>query len=243
MPTALNIITDAMVEIGAYGPGDTIAARHEQLGLLRFQNQLDSWQADQLALNLQTPKAFTLVAGTSEFTIGPTGNLVTARPTYIEGMNYVIPGTSPITEVPMAPMDNDQYLALSQKTLPSSLPQQFHLNATMPNATVFIWPQVTQNVVLAIYLEQGIDVPATLTTQVTGPQGYAEAFMYQLALRLCGPMSRPIPDGLPEMAATAYARMRRPNVDPGLLGVDAALTPTYSGAFNILTGNMTGSSN
>lgn len=243
MATALSIITDAMVEIGAYGVGDTIAARHEQLGLLRFQNQLNSWQADQLALNLQTPKAFTLTSGTSEFTIGPTGNLVTMRPTYIEGMNYVIPGTTPVTEVPMAPMDNDQYLALSQKQLPSSLPQQYHLNATMPNATVFVWPQVTQNVVLAIYLDQGIAEPPTLTTQVTGPQGYAEAFMYQLALRLCGPMSKPIPEGLPEMAAASYARMRRPNVDVGLLGTDQALVPTYGGSFNVLTGTNTASSN
>ncbi len=243
MATALSIISDAMVEIGAYTPGQTLANVHQQLGLLRFQNQLNSWQADQLTLNLQTPLPFTLTSGTSTFTIGPTGNLVTVRPTWIEGMTYQNPGSSPVTEVPMGPMDDDQYMALSQKQLPSSLPQLYHLKATMPNATVFVWPQVTQNVVLSIYLEQGIDVPATLTSSVTGPQGYAEAFMYQLALRLCGPMARPIPQGLPEMAAAAYARMCRPNVDPGLLGVDAALSPNVGGGFNVLTGTFTGSSN
>ncbi len=243
MATALDIISDAMVEIGAYAPGETLAARHEQLGLLRFQNQLNSWQADQLALNLQTPKTYPLTSGTSEFTIGPTGDLVTTRPQFIEGVNYVIPGTTPTTEVPMGPMDDDQFMALSQKTLPSSLPQMYYLNATMPNATMFVWPQVTQSVQIVIYILQGIDEPAALTSTVTGPQGYAEAFMYQLALRLCGPMYKPVPDSLSAMAAAAYARMRRPNVEPGLLGVDDALVPTYGGAFNVLTGTTSGSSN
>jgi hypothetical protein len=130
---------------------------------------------------------------------------------------------------------------LSIKTLPSSLPQQYYYNATVPNGTLFIWPQVTQSVQLALYLYRGIDIPASINTQVTGPQGYAEAFMYQLALRLCGPMARPIPQGLPELAASAYARMKRPNVEPGQLEVDQALAPTNSSAFNILTGNYTGS--
>lgn len=247
MATALSIITDAMVEIGAYAPGEIIAARHEQLGLLRFQNQLNSWQTDMLTLNLQDRDLFTLTTGVSTFTIGPGGDLDTTRPVWVNGINYLNPGSSPANEVPMAPMGTDQYMALSQKTLTNALPQQYYYNGTFtptnPWAEVFIWPTVTQNVQLAIYLPRGIDVPAKLTTQVGGPQGYAEAFMYQLALRLCTPMSRPIPDGLPEMAAAAFARMKRPNVDPGLLAVDAALTPTWGSAFNVLTGTTTGPSN
>ncbi len=165
------------------------------------------------------------------------------RPTFIDGINYLIPGTTPATEVPMGPMDNDQYMALSQKTLSSSLPQLYYLNATMPNATVFIWPKVSQNVGLVIYVEQGIGVPAALTSVVTGPQGYAEAFMYQLALRLVSPMAAQMPAGLPEMAAASYARMERPNLDVGLLGMDSALAPTGGSGFNILTGQTSGSSN
>lgn len=247
MATALAIITDAMVEIGAYAPGETISNVHQQLGLLRFQNQLNSWQADMLALNVQDRQTFSLTSGTSTFTIGPGGDLNTVRPVFIEGMNYQIPGTTPVTEVPMAPMDDDAYMTLSQKGLSSSLPQMYYYNATFtvaaPYGTMFVWPTVTQTVVLALYLPQGVAVPATLTTSVGGPQGYAEAFMYQLALRLCGPMARPIPDGLPEMAAASYARMRRPNIEPGLLGIDQALVPTYSSAFNVLTGQTSGSNN
>lgn len=237
MATALSIITDAMVEIGAYAPGETISSVHQALGLLRFQNQLNAWQADFLTLNLQTPQSFTLTSGTSSFTIGPTStDIATVRPVFVQGINYLIPGSSPATEVPMAEMDDDVYMALSQKGLTSSLPQQYHVNATMPNATVFVWPTVTQNVGLIVYLFQGISEPALLTTNVTGPQGYQEAFMYQLALRLCGPMFRPVSQELKEMAAATFARMKRPNDIPSQMAVDAALVPAAGSGFNILTG-------
>jgi hypothetical protein len=240
MATVLSIVTDAMVEIGAYTPGDTLASAHQQLGLLRFQNQLDTWQADELTLNLQSRVQYTLTAGTNTVTVGPTGTIATTRPVFIEAINYEVPGTSPITEVPMAPLDRDSYLSLSQKALSSSLPQMFFYNPTTTNGTLFVWPTVSQNVVLDLYLPQGIGVPTALTSSVTGPQGYAEAFMYQLALRLCGPMARPVPDGLPELAAAAFMRMARPNVQPAVMGVDPALTPTYQGAFNVLTGTTSG---
>ncbi len=243
MATALSIITDAMIEIGAYAPGETLSSAHQALGLLRFQNQLDAWQADALTLNLQDRQVFTLTSGTSSFTIGPTGNLVTARPVDVEGVNYINPGSTPTTEVPMGPMDADQFMALTQKSLPSSLPQLFYYNQTATNGTMTIWPQVTQNVDLALYLYRGIDIPATLTTVVAGPQGYAEAFMYQLAMRLCRPMAKPMTADLVEQAKASLATIQRNNVDPGFLSVDTAVCPIMGGGFNILTGTTSGPSN
>jgi len=105
---------------------------------------------------------------------------------------------------------------------------------------VFVWPTITQNVGLVTYTDQGIDVPATINSNVTGPQGYAEAFMYQLALRLCGPMMRPVTQSLADMATAAYARMKRPNEEPSVLGVDAALIPWHGGSFNVLSGQSSG---
>jgi hypothetical protein len=37
--------------------------------------------------------------------------------------------------------------------------------------------------------------------------------------------------------------MKRQNVEPGSLGIDAMLVPTSGGGFNILTGTYTSSSN
>jgi hypothetical protein len=242
MATVLSILSDALYEIGAYAVGGTISAAHQALGLLRFQHQLEAWQADDLTLFLEERDVFPLPAGSNTFTMGPTGNLITTRPVYIGSMNYIVPGTVPPVEVPMGPMDRQAYEALAIKTLSSSLPQLYFYSQSVPNGTVFVWPTVNQIVQLAIYSPRGVDVPATLTTNVTGPQGYAEAFLYQLALRLCGPMARPIPEALPQMAEAAFARMVRPNVQPTQLGVDAALVPSFGGAFNVLTGTTGGPS-
>lgn len=246
MATARSIITDAYLEIGAIGFGAALSSSLATLGLSRFQMLVNAWKAEQCALFLQDRNTFLLTAGTNTFTIGDGGDLDTERPVWIEGMNYIVPGSTGQTgtvEVEMAPLSNDQYMALSIKDLQSGLPQQFYYNATVPLGTMFIWPTVTQDVTLAIYLQRGMGEPATLDTAVTGPPGYAEAFLYQLALRLCGPTGRPIPPQLPAMAASAFLRMQRPNADPGILGVDAALDPNLGNAFNVLTGNWTGSSN
>jgi hypothetical protein len=105
---------------------------------------------------------------------------------------------------------------------------------------LFLWPQVTQDVEIAIYAPQAITVPATLDTDLIGPPGYRDAFLYGLALRLMTPLavaadSVPLligPDGL---AARAWTTMTRPNITPGVLTVDAALVPSAGAGYNILS--------
>jgi hypothetical protein len=240
--TVLSIVTQALQEIGAYGQGETLSPYNAQVCLLRFQNQLDAWQADQLTLAVKAQLTFTIPGSTQTFTIGPTGDIVAQRPVYIEAMNYVVVGSSPEVETVMAPMNDDQYDALSIKTLPSSYPTQYYYNTsfTSLNGSMFVWPMPTQDVKVYVYAKQGPAVPAALSSSVTGPAGYQDAFIYQLALRLCTPFARTVPPLLPSMAAEAYARVKRANMQPGLLGVDAALVPTSGGAYNILNDTNTG---
>lgn len=236
------IIQDALTEIGAYSQGESIQAKDAQLGLLRFQNQIDAWAADELTLFITPRVTFTLTSGTSSLTIGDGGDIDVVRPTFIQGINYIVPGSDPPVETPMGEMDYDGYMALSIKTLSSSLPTQFYFSNGSPLADLIFWPVVNQDVDCALYYPHGVGVPATLGADVRGPAGYQEAFMYQLALRLCNPFGRPVPRLLKEMADEAYARIKRPNTAPGLLGVDQALVPTFGGAYNVLNDGYTGSS-
>ncbi len=242
MATVLSIVTQALQEIGAYGQGESLSAFNAQVCLLRFQNQLDAWQADQLTLAVNAQLTFTIPGSTQTFTIGPTGDIVAQRPVSIEAMNYVVPGSSPEVETVMAPMNDDQWDALSIKNLPSSLPTQYYYNTsfTSLNGSMFVWPMPTQDVKVYVYAKQGPAVPVALSSSVTGPAGYQDAFMYQLALRLCTPFAMPVPPLLPGLAAEAYAKIKRANMQPGLLGVDAALVPTSGGAYNILNDSNTG---
>lgn len=238
MPTVRAIVTDAYLEIGVLGPGETLSPELGAIGLLRFQHQLDSWQAKRLMLAVQTPTAFTLTSGTSTVTLGSSGADVTvARPTWVDHVNYIVPGSSPEIEVALGIMDPDTYAALSIKELQSALPTQcfYQTSVTDEFGYLFFWPQVTQNVDIRVYHPQGVGQPATLNSSVTGPPGYAEAFVYQLALRLCAPTGTAVPETLPMMARQAMATVQAPNTKPSALGVDPATTNSTNSGYNILT--------
>ena len=241
MATVRSIVADALMEIGAIGQGETMSAADAALGLLRTQTMIDAWAADRLTLSVQSSTAISWPSSTSTQTIGPGGNIATQRPVWINQMNYVIPGSSPAVETPMAPLNDDQYAQLTIKGLQSGLPQQYYYQTSIDTlvGTIYIWPQPTQAITLMLYAPQAVGVPASLDSILLGPPGYQQAFMYQLALRLCTPFSRPVPPLLPSMASDAYALMKRQNVEPGLLGCDPALIPRgQAGGYNILSDSI-----
>lgn len=244
MATVRAIGTDALIEIGVLEPGDTMSAQQGAIVLLRFQNQIDAWAADRLTLSLQQQTTFTLTSGTSTVTVGPTGTVtLAARPTWVDELAYVIPGSSPAVEVPIGLMDDAAYAALSIKELSSALPIQafYQTNLTDANGTLFFWPKVTQNVDIVVYSPQAVGIPASLNTNVIGPAGYADAFMYDLALRLCTPFGIAPPPLLPSLRERAMQTMKRPNVQPGVLGVDEALTGVGGSGYNVLSDQIQGS--
>lgn len=247
MATARSVITDACRELNVLGEGESLTAFQAALGLQRLQGQLDTWAAQRLTIAVQTRVTFTLPSGQNTRTIGVGGQIAVVRPMFITACNYVIPGTNPGVETPMGEMDDDSYAALSIKDLTSPLPQQFYYNKEQPAGgvlgTLFFWPTVTQDVDLALYLPTAVGIPATLDSTLVGPPGYAEAFMYQLAIRLARPLGRAVSQDLMDQARDAFAVLKRPNVDPGLLGIDAALVPTWGGAYNVYSDSSSGSSN
>ena len=245
MPTARAILTDALLEIGVGAPGETVGAEIMQAALRYFQRQLNAWQADELSLAVSNRVTYTLPAGTQSSTIGPTGDIVTQRPVFIQQINYLVPGATPPVEVPMGSMDDQQFQNLSIKTLTSALPTQYYYQTSITgaNGSIQWWPVVTQDVGLALYLQAGVSEPTTLDTVLTVPPAYTDAFHYDLAYRLCGPLGRPIPEQLPSLRQQALMMMKRPNLDPGLLGVDSALNPGFGAGYNVLSDQTAGSSN
>jgi hypothetical protein len=243
MPTVRDIVTDAFVEIGVLEPGDPLPADKGALGLLRFQNQLDAWQANRLTLAVQTPTQFVLTSGTSTVTLGASGATVTVdRPLWIDTVAYVVPGSSPQVEVKIGQMDRDTYADLSIKQLPSALPTQcfYETSVTSILGSLFFWPQVTQNVTINLYHPRGVPVPTSLNSAVFGPPGYADAFMYDLAFRLCQPTGTAVPEALPTLRRAAMLVMQRPNAVPATVGIDPAATGGGSSGYNILSDIMEG---
>lgn len=240
--TVRTIGTDALLELGFLQPGETMAAELGALVLLRVQNMLDAWQADALTFVRQLQTIFTLPAGQTSVNVGPGQAVPITRPRILSSVNFIVPGTVPAVEVPIGIMGPDAYAALSIKNLSSSLPMQCFPQVDITGAfeTLTFWPQVSQNVQIAIYTPQAIDIPVSLDTVLVGPPGYAEAFMYNLADRLSQPVAgHPTTPDLQTKAATALQTIAGPNVQPGELMVDPALMPNLGAGYNVLSDRWT----
>lgn len=241
MPTFRTIGKRALQVIGVLGEGDDMTATQGEIALFHGQNMIDAWAVDRLTLAVQTRTVFTLTSGSSTAMLGPSGADVTmVRPVYIDAVNYIVPGTSPVVESPIAIMNSDQYDALSIKALSSALPTQcfYQTSLTTVLGTLTFWPVVSQNVQIVIYTPTAIGVPVDLDSVLIGPSGYQDALLYQLALRLITPFAVDISDLplLPEQAKQAFNAIKRVNVMPGLLGMDPALALRGgAGSYNVLT--------
>jgi len=251
VPTVRSICSDALMEIGVIAPGESMTAENGSVALTRLQQLIDSMQADRLALNIQLRTTFTLPSGTSTVTLGPTGATVTMqRPVWIDTVTYVIPGSSPAVETPIAQMGRDQYAMNSIKALQSALPTQCFYQTSNDTVvgSLFFWPQVTQDVTIALYTPQGLGVPTSLDSVLYGPPGTPDALMYLLAERLLTPFGQspqdfPLLVGPDGFAAKALRVLHRANTMPGLLGVDPALSPTHAGGYNYLNDSTSSPNN
>jgi len=246
MPTVRSICTDAALEIGAIQPGESLEAVDAQTVLRYFQRQLDAWLAERATLAVQKKLPYVIPSGSTSFTIGPSRDLVsTIRPTWVDIFNYVNPGSSPEQEIEIGLMTPEIYAEETIKELPSALPLQafYQTEVESVNGTMKVWPQVTQDIKTYVYFRVGIAVPTTLDDILLGGPGTLEAYHYQLAERLLGPYPNTNPivlQRVTKMSAESYARMKRPNLQPGQLSVDAALVPMTGGGYNVLSDTYTG---
>lgn len=236
MALVRTLITDALIDLGVNQPGEDPTPEQAQLCLRWAQRMIDAWGADRLTFAKQLRTTFTLLSGVSTVTIGASGADVTlARPLTLNSLAYVVPSSSPAVEVPIGQLDQDSYAAISMKSLTSGYPLQsfYQLSVTTALGSLFFWPTVSQNVTIAIYTPEAVAVPVSLATDLIGPPGYLEAYLYQLELRLVMPFGLEMPPTLPDMAARAFTNMKRPNVRPAALALDPALTPSAGCGYNI----------
>jgi len=243
MAIVLDLITHALMDIGAYGQGQSEVPTHEdaQVALGYLQRQIDAWNAERETLIVQARVDFILRAGTSYITIGPTGEIPAHKPTWLDTVKYVIPGSHPEIEMKLGMLNDDTYACITIKSLPNTLPLQVYYQTGPVNGELFFWPQVTQDIKIYLYYLAPTDVPAAITSVINGPPGYEEAFHCQLAERLLTPFGIKDPTIISlvrDHSEKAYARMKRPNMDPGQRGLDWAVLG--AGAYNVLADTFGG---
>jgi len=183
---AIKVIGSALRLIGVQAAGEPVDIEAANDGLESLQQMIDAWNADGLAIFTTTSSDYALIPGKQTYTLGPGGDFDTNRPAAINSMSVILINTPAVPiEIPLIMYSVDDWQTkVPVKNVPGSFPQICYDTGDFPLRELNMWPIPTQANNLRIYGWAGLGIPLTLQSGLAFPPGYAEAFRFNLALRL-----------------------------------------------------------
>ena len=229
--TANELIERALHTIGVLATGETATASETNDALVSLNNMIDTWATERLTIYTVARTVFDLTSGTQDYTIGTGGTFNIVRPIWIVEASIITDSTAAAAqkiELPIAQaMTPTEWQEVTLKGLQSTYPLGIYYdrNWTAGLATISVWPiPNVANVQLVLYTPIALTQFADLTTAYTFPPGYEEAMRYQLCLRLAPEFGAMVPPDVRLLASDTFANIKRVNMTPDTLGIDAALT-------------------
>ncbi len=235
MATARDVIKGALRKLGVLAAGETPSAAELSDGLSSLNDMLDTWSAQNLMIHQNVREEFTLTAGQQLRTLGPTGNFVTTRPTFVDSATIEDQSSSDSIERPLTKITTQQWAAIQNKSATTDLPSALYIEDTYPNLNLYFWgvPSVANKVVL--YSQKPFTAFSSATSDISFPPGYKEAIENNLAKRLAPEYGRTLSPEIQELALNSLMFVKRLNSKPQLLGCDVGTLDRFSG-FDIKTG-------
>lgn len=222
MATAGDQIDRALRLLGVLAEGETPSAATYTDCLEAFNQMLDSWSTERLAVYTTQTQAFTWPASQATRTLGPSGNFVGTRPILIDPSTYYVYDGVSYT---LSLINQQQYNDIPTKTATSTLPTLMYVNMSHPNLTMTLYPVPSADLAFKIVSVTPLSEPATTGTTLAFPPGYLRAFVYNLACEIAPEFGVPVPSDVRNIARQSKRDLRRIN-DPGKeMGFPVAVLP------------------
>ncbi|WP_348269749.1 hypothetical protein P8936_16500 [Edaphobacter paludis] len=229
MATAFDIITSALKLVGVLADGETPSDDTANQGLSVFNDMIDAWNADRLAIFTTRSDDFPLILNQQSYTLGTGGNFNIPRPARIDAMSSILL-TNPANpvEVPITMFSvEDWQTKVPVKAVNGSFPLICYDDGDFPLRNLSFWPIPTQQQnSVRIYGWQALPAQ-TLLAQVSFPPGYAEAIRYNLAARLGAEFNAPTSPVVVQLAIQGLARVKTMNAPE--LSLQSDLIPSPAG--------------
>lgn len=191
MATAQTLINDAMKDIGALSSGESPSSDETADVLSAMNTMLDSWSIDGLMMFAENEISHTLTTNVGSYTIGPSGQTITAaRPQKIVSC-FVRDGAN---DYPVKVIDKQQYDAIPDKTTQGAYPEYIYLDDSFANGTIKLWPYPGGAYTLKMTVQTVLSSLATAGTTFTMPPGYQRCVQKNLAIEIA-PMFEKEPSG------------------------------------------------
>lgn len=209
MTTALTLITDAMAQANLTEAGQSLPAEEAQTGLRALNRLMGKWSQMRLLIPALTQYSVPLT-GAGSYTIGPTGAVVGLRP--IKVLSVTATDTAG-TEYEVRLRTQDQWDAIAVKDTTGGPPSEVWYQPLVGNGKLWVYPKST-DYTLQLDALALLASFASLTTDLTLPEGYEAAIVPTLADELCSTYGVQTPGDVLRRAAGAVRALKRTNAEP-----------------------------
>lgn len=233
--TAGDQINRALRLLGVLAEGETASAATSQDALVAFNQMLDSWSTERLAVFSTQDQVFTWPSGILNRTLGPSGDFVGNRPILLDDSTYFKAPSGVSYGIKF--INQDQYDGIAVKTSTSTFPQVIFVNMTFPNVDMYIFPRPTQNLEWHFISVEELDQPATLSTDLFFPPGYMRCFAYNLAMEIAPEFGVEPSPQVQRIAMTSKRNLKRINNPLDIMSLPYAVVANRQ-RFNIYAGNF-----
>jgi hypothetical protein len=222
MSTVRDLITAALLDLGALASGESPTATEAADALRRLNLLLETWRLESL-LVYAVDTVTKVLTGATSYTLGPSGDINTTRPVRLEKAALRLQ-TDPTLDYPLRILTDEEYEAIALKGLTSTLASCLYMDRAYPLATVFLWPAQASGATLLLYPWHPLTAFASLDTTVALPPGYELALQTNLSIE-CVSMFRDctVTAALAAQATRSKALIKTVNTTPRYLQMPAGL--------------------
>ena len=239
---ASDVVYSALLEIGVQSAGESIEPQDAAWGLEKLQRLIDQWNAREELIFSHSFLQFNLQANHSPHTIGPGGDFnLQIRPVKIVSGAFILnSGSATPVDSPFLNMrDADWWARNPLKTLTSSVVTDLYYDPGSPLGNCNFYPIC--NVANPVRLEvwNSLAQAVSLQTSIGLVQGYWDALVCDLAVRLAPSFGRAVSQDLREQWNRAMRIIEANNNKPPKIQTDSGMSSSRSGGrpdFNFLTG-------
>lgn len=212
MSTIRDVCTGALRLLGVTQPGRAPNPAQMESATYALRSMLESWSVQDLSIYQTTTEVFTFVPGKMDYTMGPTGDWVTDRPTKI---NYVYirfaQGSGTPVDTPVQIMNDAQRAAITAKSIQSPIPTTVYVNMENPNVKFSFWPVPNSTYQAVIWSDKQLHQFDNLSEDLRFPPGYEQAIRYNLAILLAPEFGMSASEDLVQIGMRSFAQVKMNN--------------------------------
>ncbi|MBT8449487.1 MAG: hypothetical protein KJO69_07350 [Gammaproteobacteria bacterium] len=174
---ANTIIKAALRRLLVIQGGKEPSAQQYADGLEVLNDLVNSWSANSSLIYEDVREELNIPQGSQTLTIGPTGDLVTARPTELRVASLKLNNI----EYPTDLIDEKEYQRFANKTS-TGLPRRIYYRETFPNGTIYFERTTDQAYTLILTSMKELSTFPDGTTSISLPAYYERALKANLAI-------------------------------------------------------------